>query len=91
MKIYKYVCFDSKKEEFKNFLTNFIEKKGYKYKIIYKNKINPIQSILKILENKIEATKFKFIFFNHISDIIKLFGKFELLQFNELRFSELEI
>ena len=57
MKIYKLV-YTNKDEKDKTVLNdfdqNFAEKNKYKYKIIYKNKIYPLQSIIEIIENQNE-------------------------------------
>ena len=45
MKIYKFIGEDKDKNDFKNFMKEFVAKN--KCKIIYKNKIIPLQSLLK--------------------------------------------
>ena len=59
MKIYKkiYLYSNERYQEFELFEHNFAEKNKYKYKIICKNKMNPLQSILKFIENSNEELK----------------------------------
>ena len=53
-------------EDIKKSLEYFVEKSKYKYKIIYKNKINQLQSLTQIIGNKMEKIKIKLMCYNHI-------------------------
>ena len=72
MKVYKLFYSNDIKERTRISGQNFVEKNKYKYKIIYKNKIYPLQGIFKIIENKIEKFKIKLICYNHHPDIDKI-------------------
>ena len=56
-------------EDFEKNFENFVENNKYKYKIIYKNQIYPLQMIFQIKGNKIENLKIKLICYNHIKTI----------------------
>ena len=56
----------------------FIENKKYEYKIIYKDKIYPMNIIHEILEKKIKTSKFKLTFHNQIPIINDFFVKFPI-------------
>ena len=72
MKIYKFIGEDKDKIDFKkNFMKEFVAKN--KCKIIYKNKIIPLQSLLKIPENIIDISKIKLILYNYIYNINEIF------------------
>ena len=71
MKIYKFIGEDKDKNDFKNFMKEFVAKN--KCKIIYKNKIIPLQSLLKIPENIIDISKIKLILYNYIYNINEIF------------------
>ena len=75
MKIYKkiYLYSNERYQEFELFEHNFAEKNKCKYKIICKNKMYPLQSILKFIENSNEELKIKIISYNHILGINKIF------------------
>ena len=87
MKIFNivYSTRDDEDEEEEDFEENifkisdpyFVEKNKYVYKIIYKNKIYPLQSIFKIIDNKFEKLKIKLICYNYISDINKRKNDFQ--------------
>ena len=65
---------DDEEEEYKTFEKSelFVKNNKYKYKIIYKNKIFPIQSLFEIRKINIEKIKFKLISYNHISNLNKI-------------------
>ena len=78
------VCLNEDKEEeeeeedFEKSKENFIKKNKYKYKIIFKNKIYPLQFIIKIMENNIEQLTFKLICYKNILDNDKIHDDFSL-------------
>ena len=90
MKIYKF--FHSNKVftlfngYFEKELENFVAKSKYKYKIIHKNKIFPLQGIFQINEIKIEKIKFKLICYNHIKEISRIF--YYSLEYNAYKFEK---
>ena len=70
MKIYKLFLLNGIKEKDRNkSFKKFVEINKYKYKIIYKNKIYPLQSIFQVKGNKIGYLKIKLISYNHIKNI----------------------
>ena len=71
MKIYKFVYSYYKQELLRIFDQKFVKENKYKWKIIHKNKMFPLQSIFRIIENKNEKFKFKLIYYNHIQNINK--------------------
>ncbi len=87
MKFFKFI-FSSKAEEnkIKIFKPDFFNKIKYKYKIIYKNKIYPIQNEFKIPTNKDNKLKIKLICFNNIIDITDIGIEYDSLsKFNEIQ------
>ena len=67
---------------------DFVEKNKYKYKIVYKNKIYPLQSIFNIIGIQIETEKFKLLCYNHTLDnneIPEEFPFYDYLKFNSLK------
>ena len=82
MKIYKFIGEDKDKNDFKkNFMKEFVAKN--KCKIIYKNKIIPLQSLLKIPENIIDISKIKLILYNYIYNINEIFLETTIAQIDQ--------
>ena len=63
---------------------NFVEKNKYKYKIIYKNKIYPLQSIFNIIGIQAETSKFKLLCYNHTLDNNEIPEEFPFYQYLKL-------
>ena len=82
---------ESKEEEYEEediSFEDFVEKNKYKYKIVYKNKIYPLQSIFNIIGTQIETEKFKLLCYNHTLDnneIPEEFPFYDYLKFNSLK------
>ena len=62
----------------------FVEKNKYKYKIIYKNKIYPLQSIFNIIGIQVETAKFKLLCYNHTLDNNEIPEEFPFYQYLKL-------
>ena len=84
MKIYKLIFLSeeddyynyvdkAKNEDFEKYLKYFVKMNKHKYKIIYNNKMYPLQSIFQIKENKIGKLRIKLICYNHIKNIPPIF------------------
>ena len=69
---------------FKKSNEHFVKKNNYKYKIIYKNKIYPLQNISEIVYKKSEIIKIKLICYIHISDILKISGDLKSFNYYEI-------
>jgi hypothetical protein len=65
-------------------LEDFDEKNKYKYKIIYKNKIYPLQSIFNIIGIQAETSKFKLLCYNHTLDNNEIPEEFPFYQYLKL-------
>ena len=63
---------------------DFVEKNKYKYKIIYKNKIYPLQSIFNIIGIQVETAKFKLLCYNHTLDNNEIPEEFPFYQYLKL-------
>ena len=69
--------FKEEEEGFKKSVKLFVEKSKNRYKIIYKHKIYPLQSVFKFIKNKNENIMIKLICYNHNSDINKIKKDFQ--------------
>ena len=69
---------EDNKEEYEKALKNFAEKNKYKYKILYKNKIYPLQNLFQFKGDKINKLSIKLICYNRILDFNKKFDEFPL-------------
>ena len=87
MKFFKFI-FSIKDGEklIKIFKPDFVNKNRHKYKIIYNNKIYPIQNEFKIPNNKDNKLKIKLICFNYISGVNDIDLEYaSLYKFNEIK------
>jgi hypothetical protein len=78
---------ESKEEEYEEediCFEDFVEKNKYKYKIIYKNKIYPLQSIFNIIGIQVETAKFKLLCYNHTLDNNEIPEEFSFYQYLKL-------
>lgn len=78
---------ESKEEEYEEediCFEDFVEKNKYKYKIIYKNKIYPLQSIFNIIGIQVETAKFKLLCYNHTLDNNEIPEEFPFYQYLKL-------
>ena len=79
MKVFKIVTSNDNKRRFTIVAPDVVEGNKYKYKIIYKNKIYPIQDVFKIKENTGKKLKIKLICYKLIPDIDRIFSISSLL------------